>query len=115
VARCQPTSRTRIRSHIFDAWCSVKIQQLRKTPTHALRLVERTGFRSVSMEAIAAEVHVARTTIYRRWPNKATLIMDAFLAEVGPGIAFPELPSALESLRMQMKLLARAYLPISKS
>jgi AcrR family transcriptional regulator len=67
------------------------------------------------MEAIAAEVHVARTTIYRRWPNKATVIMDAFLAEVGPGIAFPELPSALESLRMQMKLLARAYLPISKS
>ena len=65
----------------------------------ALRLVERTGFRSVSMEAIAAEAHVARTTIYRRWPNKATVIMDAFLAEVGPGIAFPKLPSALESLR----------------
>jgi len=50
------------------------------------------------MEAIAAEAHVARTTIYRRWPNKATVIMDAFLAEVGPEIAFPELPSALESL-----------------
>jgi AcrR family transcriptional regulator len=61
------------------------------------------------MEAIAAEAHVARTTIYRRWPNKATVVMDAFLAEVGPGIAFPELPSALESLRMQMKLLARAF------
>jgi len=61
------------------------------------------------MEAIAAEAHVARTTIYRRWPNKATVIMDAFLAEVGPGIAFPELPSALESLRIQMKLLARAF------
>ncbi len=75
----------------------------------ALRLVERTGFRSVSMEAIAAEAHVARTTIYRRWPNKATVIMDAFLAEVGPEIAFPELPSALESLRIQMKLLARAF------
>src|SRR5258708_37627210 len=35
--------------------------------------------------------------------------MDAFLAEVGPGIVFPELPSALESLRIQMKLLARAF------
>jgi AcrR family transcriptional regulator len=46
----------------------------------ALRLVERTGFRSVSMEAIAAEARVARTTIYRRWPNKATVIMDAFIA-----------------------------------
>src|SRR5260370_39779246 len=75
----------------------------------ALRRVERIGFRPVSMEAIAAEAHVARTTIYRRWPNKATVIMDAFLAEVGPEIAFPELPSALESLRIQMKLLARAF------
>jgi AcrR family transcriptional regulator len=41
------------------------------------------------MEAIAAEAHVARTRIYRRWPNKATVIMDAFLAEVGPGLPFP--------------------------
>src|SRR5260370_40734838 len=75
----------------------------------ALRLVERTGFRSVSMEAIAAEAHVARTTLYGRWPNKATVIMDAFLAAVGPGIAFPELPRALDSLRVQMKLLPRAF------
>jgi AcrR family transcriptional regulator len=75
----------------------------------SLRLVERIGFRSLSIEAIADEAHVARTTIYRRWPNKAAVIMDAFLAEVGPEIAFPELPSALESLRIQMKLLARAF------
>jgi AcrR family transcriptional regulator len=75
----------------------------------SLRLVERIGFRSLSIEAIADESHVARTTIYRRWPNKAAVIMDAFLAEVGPDIAFPELPSALESLRIQMKLLARAF------
>src|SRR3979490_584922 len=75
----------------------------------ALRLVETIGFRSVSMEAIAAEAHVARTTIYRRWPNTATVIMDAFLAEVSPGMAFAKLPSASESLRIQMKLLARAF------
>src|SRR5260221_9306628 len=75
----------------------------------ALRLVERTGFRAVSMEAIAAAAHEPGKQIDRRWPNKATVIMDAFLAEVGPGIAFPELPSALESLRIQMKLLAGAF------
>src|SRR5260370_7946863 len=61
------------------------------------------------MDAIAAEAHVAGTTMALRWPNKATVIMGAFLAEVSPGIAFPELPSALESLRVQMKLLARAF------
>jgi AcrR family transcriptional regulator len=75
----------------------------------ALKLVEAGGFQSVTMEAIAATADVARTTIYRRWPNKESVIMDAFLEEVGPAIAFPTLPNVRESLRRQMKLLAKAF------
>jgi AcrR family transcriptional regulator len=63
----------------------------------------------VTMEAIAATADVARTTIYRRWRNKESVIMDAFLEEVGPTIAFPTLPDARESVRLQMKLLAKAF------
>jgi AcrR family transcriptional regulator len=74
-----------------------------------LKLVEAGGFQSVTMEAIAATADVARTTIYRRWPNKESVIMDAFLEKVGPAIAFPALPNARESLRLQMKLLAKAF------
>ena len=75
----------------------------------ALKLVEAGGFQSVTMEAIAATADVARTTIYRRWPNKESVIMDAFLEEVGPAIAFPTLPNVRENLRRQMKLLAKAF------
>ena len=75
----------------------------------ALRLVEEGGFKSVSMEGIAAAAGVARTTIYRRWPNKAAVIMDAFLAEVGPDVSFPVASTVLESIRLQMRLLARAF------
>src|SRR6267142_6736133 len=75
----------------------------------AMCLLKQHGFRAVTLEAIAEEAGVARTTVYRRWPNKAAVVMDAFLAEVGPEIGFPKLPSALESLRVQMKLLARAF------
>jgi AcrR family transcriptional regulator len=75
----------------------------------ALKLVEAGGFQSVTMEAIAAAANVARTTIYRRWRNKESVIMDAFLEEVGPTIAFPALPNARESVRLQMKLLAKAF------
>ena len=75
----------------------------------ALKLVEAGGFQTVTMEAIAATADVARTTIYRRWPNKESVIMDAFLEEVGPAIAFPTLPNVRESLRRQMKLLAKAF------
>jgi AcrR family transcriptional regulator len=35
----------------------------------AIDLVFDVGFRSVSVESIAAKAGVAKTTIYRRWPN----------------------------------------------
>jgi AcrR family transcriptional regulator len=75
----------------------------------ALRLLEQHGFRAVTLEGIAEEAGVARTTVYRRWPNKAAIVMDAFLMHAAPGIAFPEHPVAVERLRLQMQLLARAF------
>ncbi|HMF76040.1 MAG TPA: TetR/AcrR family transcriptional regulator [Bryobacteraceae bacterium] len=75
----------------------------------ALQLVFEDGFRSVSIDAIAAKADVGRATIYRRWPNKAAIVMDAFLQDVGPNISFPSRADATESLRTQMRLLAKAF------
>jgi AcrR family transcriptional regulator len=75
----------------------------------AMCLLEQHGFRAVTLEGIAEEAGVARTTVYRRWPNKAAVVMDAFLTHVAPRIAFPEHPVAVERLRLQMQLLARAF------
>jgi AcrR family transcriptional regulator len=72
-------------------------------------LLEQHGFRGVTLEGIAEAAGVARTTVYRRWPNKAAVVMDAFLTQVAPRIAFPEHPVAIERLRLQMQLLARAF------
>jgi len=40
-------------------------------------LLAEQGFVALSVEAIAARAGVAKTTIYRRWPNKDMLVMDA--------------------------------------
>jgi AcrR family transcriptional regulator len=77
--------------------------------TAAMRLVFQNGFRAVSIDAIAIEADVGRATIYRRWPNKAAIIMDAFLQEVGPGINFPSRADATQSIQIQMRLLAKAF------
>jgi AcrR family transcriptional regulator len=42
-------------------------------------LVDR-GYREVTIEAVAARAGVAKTTIYRRWPSKAEMVVEAISA-----------------------------------
>src|SRR5271165_6410071 len=74
----------------------------------ALDLVVELGFRAVSIESIAAKAGVAKTTIYRRWPNKAAVVMDAFMERLS-GTHFPPNRRATESVRLQMHNMARAF------
>lgn len=39
----------------------------------------RHGYRMVSIQQIVTEAGVAKQTLYRRWPSKAELVLDAFL------------------------------------
>jgi AcrR family transcriptional regulator len=67
------------------------------------------GFRAVTVESISAKTGIAKTSIYRRWPNKAAMVMEAFLFRIGPGIQFPRNASSVESIRLQMLALAKAF------
>jgi AcrR family transcriptional regulator len=75
----------------------------------AVDLVFESGFKALSMDAIAGRAGVGRMTIYRRWPNKAAIIMDAFVARVDPNTLFLPARSYLESIRLQMRTMARAF------
>jgi AcrR family transcriptional regulator len=74
----------------------------------AMDLVTELGFRGVSVEAIAAKSGIAKTTIYRRWPNKAAVIMDAFMEKL-LRTQFPPARKATESIRLQMHSMAKAF------
>jgi AcrR family transcriptional regulator len=75
----------------------------------AVDLVLASGFHALSMDAIAAKAGVGRMTIYRRWPNKAAIIMDAFVMRVDPGTLFSPASSFTESIRLQMRTMAKAF------
>src|ERR1700736_6866728 len=71
--------------------------------------VLRIGFRAVTVESVSAETGIAKTSIYRRWPNKAAMVMDAFVFRIGPGIGFPPSDDHIGSIRKQMLALAKAF------
>lgn len=54
----------------------------------ALKLAYELGPEKVTMEAIAGHSGVAKTTLYRRWDSAAAVVMDAFLSELMPRIAY---------------------------
>jgi AcrR family transcriptional regulator len=62
----------------------------------ARELFEASGYTGATIEAVAARSGVAKTTIYRWWPNRASLLVEV-LAEVHTA-AVP-LPSGGEPVR----------------
>jgi AcrR family transcriptional regulator len=75
----------------------------------AIELLQSNGFSAMSVDAIAARAGVGKATIYRWWPNKAAVVMDAFLADTAPGMPFPDTGSTREDLRRQMRSVIRLF------
>lgn len=50
----------------------------------ALELVDELGYAKATCDRVAAAAGIAKTTVYRRWPTKGDLIVDALLDVFGP-------------------------------
>jgi len=69
----------------------------------ALQLLAEVGVGGLSMDELAQRAGVGKATIYRRWPNKEALVVDAIGALKGPP---PDLTG--ESLRDDLLTLLRS-------
>ncbi len=74
-----------------------------------LDLLRETGFAEFSVEAVAAAANVGKATVYRWWPNKAALIVDAFAASADEELRFPDTGSVLRDMREQMAHLVEIF------
>lgn len=74
----------------------------------ALALAYEGGVHHATVDRIAERSGVAKTTIYRRWPHAAAIVMDAFLAEISPLIQYRRMPTAQATFTAAVKQLAKA-------
>ncbi len=75
-----------------------------------LKLLKQSGgFPELSIEAIAADANVGKTTVYRWWPTKAALVADAFSASADDELRFPDTGSVYNDIRLQMRGLIRIF------
>lgn len=66
------------------------------------RLLQRTGFAELSIEAIAAHAGVGKATVYRWWPDKGALVVDAFASSAEDELHFPDSGSVFKDMSLQM-------------
>lgn len=60
----------------------------------------------MSMEAVAARAGVGKATLYRWWPTRASLAVEAFFESTRDALVFPETGSVREDFRVQIHALA---------
>lgn len=73
----------------------------------ALELCRERGFPKTTMEGIAARAGVGKQTIYRWWPSKAAVILEALNEQVGDVTDFPSSGDIVADLTKQMVGVAK--------
>lgn len=73
----------------------------------ALELMEEVGFAQVTAERIAAKAGASKATLYRWWPNKAAVLIEAFRETVEPELPFPDTGSFRDDIQVQVRNFAR--------
>ncbi len=75
-----------------------------------LKLLKQDGgFAELSIEAVAADASVGKTTVYRWWPTKAAQVADAFSTSADEELQFPNTGSVYTDIKVQMTRLIRIF------
>src|SRR2546421_10868800 len=73
----------------------------------ALSLCREEGYARLSIEAIAARAGVGKGTIYRWWPSKGAVLLEALDREAAGWAAFPDTGDLVADMRTTIKDVVR--------
>jgi len=69
-------------------------------------LITEGGYSAATIEAISARSGVAKTSIYRRWPNRATIVVELLMRIATEAVPIPTGRDPKRSIRTEMKGVA---------
>lgn len=73
----------------------------------ALELCTEKGYGRVTVEAIAARAGVSKKTIYRWWPSKSCILLEAFTEALADATPYPDTGDIEADLRTHIGLAVR--------
>ncbi len=74
----------------------------------AYTLMATTGLAATSIDAVARDSNVSKMTIYKWWPSREALLIDAFLNQASLMLPLPTTGTPAEQLRSHAAAYARA-------
>src|SRR6202048_3228202 len=73
----------------------------------AMELMQEDDLRRASVDRISARSGVSKATIYKWWPNRTAVAIDAFLHQMMADAAVPDTGSAAEDFRLTLRAMMR--------
>ncbi len=75
----------------------------------AMELMQEDDLRRASVDRISARSGVSKATIYKWWPNRTAVAIDAFLHQMMTDAPVPDTGSAAEDFRLTLRGMMRFY------
>jgi AcrR family transcriptional regulator len=75
----------------------------------ALELVGKHSFADVTAEAIAERAGASKATVYRWWPNKAAVLLEALREAVAQELPYPHTGDLRQDLRVQLRNFIKVF------
>ena len=74
----------------------------------ATAILAERGLAGMSMEEVAARAGVGKATVYRRWPSRGALALDAFMSEFRSQLPLPDTGTLRGDLLAALRSWSRA-------
>jgi AcrR family transcriptional regulator len=74
-----------------------------------MELMQEDDLRRASIDRISARSGVSKATIYKWWPNRTAVAIDAFLYQMMTDAPVPDTGSAAEDFRLTLRGIMRFY------